>query len=139
MVLNLRHEFAYQERPVVPVRLSNGQASVSTEALLDTGADVSLFDAELAQALGVVLDATQRDAVLGIGGGVQEFAYSWLNVTIPSVRDDQSLTVNIAIGFVPGLGRTVGNLLGRNFFQHFDFGLHHHRLPTQRRLYLGRI
>lgn len=137
MALRLDYAFPYQEEPIIPLRLSNAAASVETETLLDTGADVSLFDAALAEFLNVHFYASNAFRVVGISGIADRVRYAWLEVAIRGLPDDLAVS-QLAIGFVPGLSKTVGNLLGRNFLQHFDFGLHHHVFPARRRLYLGR-
>ena len=140
MALNLQHEFAYSEKPAIPVRLFVGQASVVTEALLDTGASVSLFDAELAAALGLGWLSPQGRYgfdVIGVGGNVRRIPCLYVGLSVIGAPDDLTFT-SLFIGFVPHLATSVGNLLGRNLFEMVDFGLHHHVLPS-RRLYLGRV
>ena len=140
MVLNLQHEFTYVERPLLPIRLRvvNGLRSVNTEALLDTGAAISLLDAELAAPLGALgggnnpLDWLN---VVGIGGRLQRVPIQVVLVSALGVPDRANLGAAIVFGFVPGLAKGVGNLLGRNFFDWFDFAIHH-AAPSS--FYLGR-
>ncbi len=139
MALNLEYEFAYREKPVIPIRLTTGDGSITTEALLDTGADISLFDAELALPLRVRFSERWAYDVIAIGGTVQRIPRSEVHVSVLGVRDDQALVAQIWVGFVAGLAKTVGNLLGRNFLEHVDLGLHHHVFPARRRVYLGRV
>ena len=138
MALNLQREFAYTEKPIIPVRLTSDRTSVNTEALLDTGASVSLVDAELEPLLAIELDSSVEADILGIGGSVRRIRFSLLEVSVLGAPDDQTWKAEIWVGFVPGLAKSVGSLLGRNFFEHFDFGLHHHAFPAHRRLYLGK-
>ena len=137
MALKLDYEFSYQTQPTVPLRITHGTMSAETEALLDTGADVSLFDAAVAELLNVPFEALDTFRVLGVGGATSRVPYSWLEAAVVGLPDDQAAT-RLAVGFVPGLAKSVGNLLGRDFLQSFDFGLHHTVAVARRRLYLGR-
>lgn len=58
-------------RPIVDVRLYAGPGRyIDTSALLDTGADETLFDHELAEAVGIEWDAGDSHEIQGIGGSV---------------------------------------------------------------------
>ncbi len=116
------------------MRLRREDAWINLLAMLDTGADISLFDAELAAALGLASDTTPdyRLTVLGIGGAVRQID-CW-RVEVSVLPEDLRLQTSLVIGLVPRLGKSTGNLLGRDFLESLDFGLRHH----ERRLYLGR-
>jgi hypothetical protein len=137
LVLNLQYEFAYTEKPTIPVRLTNGRWSVNTEALIDTGADISLFDAELGHALSIGSFQEMTYNIIGIGGSLHRIPCWWVPLSVLGPQGDLDLEP-LKVGFVPGLAKTVGNLLGRDFLGLVDLGLHHHPLPS-RRLYLGRV
>lgn len=109
--------------------------TIETEAILDTGADLSVFDATFADVLGVATSNTRK--VVGIGGTVNWVSYARVDLVVLGPRDELAVP-GLAIGFLPGLGKTFGNLLGRDFFERLDFGLHHDVLPSKRRFYLGR-
>ncbi|MBI5400829.1 MAG: hypothetical protein HZB12_01805 [Candidatus Yonathbacteria bacterium] len=40
-------------RPVIPVKLRNGDNEIGYEVLVDSGADMCLFDAEIGEAIGI--------------------------------------------------------------------------------------
>lgn len=138
MALNLEHEFSHAERPIIPIRVANPSPlapSILTEALLDTGADVSLLDADLARPL---LLAPERFGTLGgVSGSTGPVAWSSVDIRVQGLRDDEG-AVELTMGIVPGLSKTAGSLLGRDFFLYFDFALHHDTSRTRRRFYLGR-
>jgi hypothetical protein len=140
LALNLEYEFTYADKPVLPVRIINahdGQFKANTEALVDTGADMSLFDAELGLALSLRARGSLAGHynIIGIGGGLHRIPCWWVHLSILGGPETFSLKA-LKVGFVPGLAKTVGNLLGRDFLELVDLGLHHHPLPS-RRLYLG--
>jgi hypothetical protein len=111
---------------------------VPTEALIDTGSDISLFDAELGRALDLRSLGRFGDGgydIIGIGGGLHRIPSWRVRVRVLGAQDDLALG-SLRIGFVPGLAKTVGNLLGRDFLELVDLGLHHYPLPS-RCLYLG--
>lgn len=56
-------------RPVIPITLRNNDAHITYETLVDTGADISIFDAELAEPLGIKLYAGAEYPFSGIVGG----------------------------------------------------------------------
>lgn len=99
--------------------------------MVDTGVAVSLFDAELGRALALT-DHERRLSVRGISGAVRQLAASRLDVVV--LPEQLQLQASLIVGFVPGLGKTTGNLLGRDFLELVDFGLGH----QDRLLYLGR-
>jgi hypothetical protein len=135
LALALDHEFAYVDLPVVALQLTHGTTAIETEAILDTGADVSVFDATIAEILGIATANTRR--VIDIGGTLHRVAYARVNLVVLGPRGELPVP-ELAVGFLPGLGKAFGNLLGRDFFERLDFGLHHDALPTRRRFYLGK-
>jgi len=109
--------------------------------MLDTGSGVSLFDTEAALQLGVSGSDLMRMGVLvpitGIGGGARNVPFIPVQLTILGSPPDARLSVELSVGFVNGIAKTVGNLLGRDFLHHFDTAFPHSASPP-RRLYLGR-
>ncbi len=81
------------------------------ECVIDSGATTCLFDATLADDLGLELRAGRRDRMRGIGG-LEE---CWRHDIMLHVPGDP---VRISAGFKEHLG--LGRLLGLNgFFEHF--------------------
>ena len=130
MALMLDVEEAYVELPQTLVRLARDGAWIDAWALIDTGADVSLFDTELAS--GLALSAARPDrriTVSGIGGPRRHIPF-WRLAISPAVLP---IRVGLLVGFVPGLAKSTGNLLGRDFLESLHFGLDH----RNRLLYVG--
>lgn len=55
-------------RPVVPIKLKNGDTSIYYEVLVDSGADLCIFDAEIGEALGIDIKRGTPKEVFGVGG-----------------------------------------------------------------------
>ena len=105
--------YPYQEAlPIINVKLIGPRKSLKVKALIDSGADCSLFQAEIAQFLGIPLERGRRITLTGIGGKVPAFIHH-----IPIKIHRHSFDCQIA--FSPALKASV-NLLGRdNFFLPF--------------------
>ena len=61
-------------RPVIPVEIIYGDRAVPYEALVDSGADFCIFDAQIADILGIDVFRGEEKEVFGITG-VQERYY----------------------------------------------------------------
>ena len=131
MALNLIDEVSSEELPEVSVRLTKGVDWADARAMIDTGSGVSLFDTELLDDFALLASsrADRSVNVIGVGGVVRRVPFWRMEVSVvPLLRP-----VPLFVGFLPGLGKSTGNLLGRDFLEHVHFGLAH----ADRRLYLG--
>ena len=132
MPLNFEFEFFYPFQPSLTIRVRSAQSGLShlDYALLDTGADVTLLDSTIARHIG--LDISDREEVLigGIGGVVPA---RFAEVEI-SLLDERDLSIVIPAAFAEGQAGSMGNLIGLDVLEHFDFGLSH----ADRLGYLGR-
>jgi hypothetical protein len=100
--------------------------------MIDTGAAVNLFDAELASALGLKQSSvTRRLSILGISGAAHRIPFWQVDLWI--LPWQFGFRASVEVGFVPQLGSSVGNVLGREFLELIHFGLD----QSQRTLYLG--
>ncbi|GFP25588.1 hypothetical protein HKBW3S43_01178 [Candidatus Hakubella thermalkaliphila] len=61
--------------PVIPIRLYGPDGNVLTRALLDSGARISLFQADLAQAIGVDVESGEPIYLEGIGGRILGYTH----------------------------------------------------------------
>lgn len=110
-------EFPYINRrgqyyPIIPVTLRHGKQEIRTEALVDSGASISTFQGDLAQVLGLTLEAGEKMYLQGIGGRVLGYAHR-VQLEIGSEQ------ILCKIVFSNELISSV-NLLGRaDFFEHF--------------------
>jgi hypothetical protein len=130
LALNFTAEQTYRELPRTLVRLARQGHWIDAWALVDTGADVSLFDADLALALALpVAEPDQRVTVAGIGGTRRRIPFWRITMSLALIP----IHIELLVGFAPGLAKSTGNLLGRDFLQSVHFGLDH----RARLLYLG--
>lgn len=110
-------------RPYLPVRIQVGGRFIDTLGLVDSGADASLFNADIALALGFTLTLGQEHPIGGIGGN----AVAWDFDVVLSVAGER---VPAKIGFSPTSPREFG-LLGRtDFFAAFHVGFDQRGLQT---------
>ena len=61
-------------RPVIPILIANKNVSIQYEVLIDSGADICIFDAEIAEILGITIQSGEKQTVSGITG-IPEFYY----------------------------------------------------------------
>ena len=55
-------------RPVIPIEVIHKDIAVPYEVLVDSGADFCIFDAEIAEILGIKIENGERGEVAGITG-----------------------------------------------------------------------
>ncbi|MEK7088659.1 MAG: hypothetical protein AAB913_00840 [Patescibacteria group bacterium] len=60
-------------RPVIPIKLKNGDSNIFYAVLVDSGADLCIFDAEIGEALGINVKNGEKKEVFGVGGKVSIF------------------------------------------------------------------
>lgn len=131
MSLDFAIEAGYADKPEVPVRLEASVSSIDVIALIDTGASISLFDEGLCSVLDLDSVPDERMTIVGLDGRARRVPRWKLDVI--AFPEDLELAASLLVGFLPGLARSTGNLLGRDFLEAVHFGLNHSR----RTLYLG--
>jgi hypothetical protein len=125
---------ATPKKPLVTVRLLNGGKGLDTNALVDTGADYSVFDADLAEPLGLELTRGKRVNCEGLDGNTLP-AYEhtiWIKLldAPPSWK-----AIKARVVFRENHPSRVGNLLGRiDFFAALLIGFD----EKEQKLYIGR-
>lgn len=102
-------------RPIVPVILSYRKQIVGYEALVDSGADYNVFDAVIAQILGIRLTAGSKRQVAGIGNHIIK---GYEHSIILKVGRKQYRTKVIFSKEVPKY--SFGVLGNQGFFDHFE-------------------
>ena len=55
-------------RPIIPVILINNKGFIEYQALIDTGADFNVFEAGIAQYLGLRITSGNKRLITGLGG-----------------------------------------------------------------------
>ena len=62
-------------RPVIPMRVAHGDISIQYDALVDSGADFCIFDAEVAENLGIDISRGIEAQFAGVQGSSGSKAY----------------------------------------------------------------
>lgn len=60
-------------RPVIPIKLKNGDKEIGYHVLVDSGADLCLFDQEMGEAIGIDTTKGKKHEVFGVGGKASIF------------------------------------------------------------------
>lgn len=100
------------KRPVVEVEIFGTNGSQKFNALIDSGADCSLFNAEIAELVGIDLSKSENRPFVGIGGKQQIKTQFLDNVEIKV--EGISKSIKIPVGFINS--DSVGLLLGQDGF-----------------------
>lgn len=101
-------------RPYVQVKLTGSKGSRVGYALIDSGADRSLFNIQIAQALGLDLTDAPIENFGGIEGGILKAKLHKVRVQIMGMNEE----IEIVAGFVDSSG--VAAILGQDgFFDNF--------------------
>jgi hypothetical protein len=107
---------AKTQRPVIPIKLKNGSASIGYEVLVDSGADLCIFDAEIGEAIGIDIAKGRKEEVFGVGGKASFYYLHKVEIEVGG------WTYKIDAGFMPNVaGRIMPyRLVGQNgFFENF--------------------
>ncbi|MEN9614286.1 MAG: hypothetical protein RLZZ347_593 [Candidatus Parcubacteria bacterium] len=103
-------------RPVVPIRLKNGDLNIGYEVLVDSGADLCIFDAEIGEAIGIDIQSGKMKEVFGVGGKASVYYLHKLDIEVGG------WSYTIDAGFMPDVaGRVMPyGLVGqKGFFDNF--------------------
>jgi len=97
-------------RPVIPIEILHKDVAVPYEVLVDSGADICIFDAQIAEILGIDLKNGKEQKVSGLTG-ISE-AYYLHPVTI-SVGGWE---YRVEVGFLPNTGKFGYGVVGQKGF-----------------------
>src|SRR3989338_3776121 len=101
-------------RPVIPIALVHNGIEVPYEVLVDSGADVCIFDAQIADILGIDITQGERYEVAGVTGVCEPYYVFPLTLRIA----DKMYTFRA--GFLSGMGRFGYGVVGqKGFFDNF--------------------
>ena len=85
-------------RPVIEIKVKSNSQTIKYHALVDSGADISLFHAEVAEALGIDLSKCKKELVTGVGAKSSEFFLHKVSVEVGGWEHE------IEVGFLPTIG-----------------------------------
>ena len=101
-------------RPVIPVEISFGDRAVPYEVLVDSGADFCIFDAEIAELLGIDVSTGEPQRVAGITGAPETYYVH------PVTLDVGGWSYSMKAGFLSNIARLGYGVVGqRGFFDTF--------------------
>lgn len=101
-------------RPVIPIRIRSRSRSVDYEVLVDSGADSCIFDAQIADILGIDLADGERRIVAGITGVQKPY------VVHPVTIEVGGRVFETVAGFLPDMPPLGYGVVGQQgFFEHF--------------------
>lgn len=114
-------KFRYQKfgtilRPVIEIRVKNGDKSLRYAVLVDSGADMCLFDAEVGEAIGLNVTKGRPEQVVGVGGKASVY------YAHPVTIEVGGWPVEIEAGFMQKVGNAImpyGIVGQKGFFEHF--------------------
>ena len=98
--------------PLIPIRLFGPSRSILTSALVDSGARISVFQAHLAQTIGIDIYSVTPTYLEGVGGRILGYVHT-LNAEVGK----HSFSCEIA--FSPELLVSFSLLGRRSFFENF--------------------
>lgn len=98
------------KRPIVQIEVLGPAGRRAFDALIDSGADVSLFNAQVAELLGLDLSKAKVRNFLGISGGIEARTLENVEIQIEGI----DTPVTIPVSFVQS--DSVGLLLGQEGF-----------------------
>ncbi|MBI5798879.1 MAG: retropepsin-like domain-containing protein [Candidatus Yonathbacteria bacterium] len=112
----------WTKRPMLQIEVFGAQESRSFEALIDSGADISLFNAEIAEVLGIALSSAHERRFTGISGTIPGYLVENVKIRIDGIND--SLFIPVCFVQSPTVGLLLG---GEGFFDQcrIKFEKHH--------------
>lgn len=97
-------------RPVIPVEIINKGIVLPYEVLVDSGADSCIFDAQIAEILGIDVFAGQKKTVWGITGVGADYYAHRLTVKVGG------WSYEIEVGFLADIARLGYGVVGQKGF-----------------------
>lgn len=98
-------------RPVIPIEVIYADIIVPYEVLVDSGADSNIFDAQIAQILGIDILFGKRAEVAGVTGVEEPIYIHNLDLSIGGY-----LFKNVEVGFLKSMGRLGYGVVGQKGF-----------------------
>jgi hypothetical protein len=101
-------------RPIIPIKLKNGEREIRYEVLVDSGADICIMDAEIAELIGIKVTEGKKASFAG-ATGKSENCYSHI-VEI----EVGGWSYKTEVAFAEGLSKAGYGIVGqRGFFEFF--------------------
>ena len=103
-------------RPIIPIKLKNGETEIGYHVLVDSGADLCLFDEEVGAAIGLNVRSGSPQEIFGVGGKVSIYYLHLITISVGGWE------YKIKAGFMPQVGTRMMpyGLVGQiGFFENF--------------------
>ena len=102
-------------RPVIPIEIIHKNLTVPYEVLVESGSDLNIFDAQIADILGVKLHSGKLSSVSGITGVEETYYAHKLDLKVGG-----HLFKDVEVGFLKQIGKYGYGIVGqRGFFDIF--------------------
>ncbi|MBU1031878.1 retropepsin-like domain-containing protein [Patescibacteria group bacterium] len=100
-------------RPVIPIEVIKNDLEVPYEVLIDSGADLCIFDAHIAEILGIDVVKGERREVSGLTGFPEFYYLHDISIKVGGLK------YKVKVGFMSMRGNAYG-IVGQNgFFDKF--------------------
>lgn len=112
-------KFRYKEygsnilRPIIPVEIHHKNLEVPYEVLVDSGADISIFDASIADILGITLVKGIKQQIVGATGFPEDMYLHTIYIKVGKLRS------KIEVGFIDMHANSYGIVGQKGFFDIF--------------------
>ena len=97
-------------RPVIPIEILHKDIGVPYEVLVDSGADICIFDAQIAEILGINLKTGKEQKVAGLTGVSEPYYLHPVTISVGG------WDYKIEVGFLPSIGRFGYGVVGQKGF-----------------------
>ena len=98
-------------RPVIPIVVVHKENKLNYEVLVDSGSDVNIFDANLAETLGLTLTSGEKSKVAGITGVEEPMYINPINLIVGG-----HLFKDVKVGFLKQIGEYGYGVAGQKGF-----------------------
>ena len=103
-------------RPVMPIKLKNGNRNIGYEVLVDSGADICIFNSEIGEAIDIDIKRGKQKEVFGVGGKSSVYFLHDVEIEVGG------WSYRIEAGFMPNVSGNVmsyGVVGQKGFFNNF--------------------
>lgn len=100
-------------RPVIPIIVTRNDMEVSYEVLVDSGADLCIFDAQIAEILGIEVLKGEKRTVSGLTGFPEFYYLHHLTIIVGGIE------LEIEAGFMSMRNDAYGIVGQKGFFDKF--------------------
>lgn len=97
-------------RPVIPIEIVYRDIVVPYEVLVDSGADICIFDAQIAEILGINFRGGKEQKVAGLTGVSESYYLHPMTISVGGWK------YKIEAGFLPNIGRFGYGIVGQKGF-----------------------